>query len=59
MNRNLRQIMREAYIARKAGLSAFVALSSTMDDDDWDVIWHRLMTLSMLDKSLDKYRSQR
>jgi hypothetical protein len=57
MNRSFLQIMREAYIARRAGVSVPVALMSVMDDDaDWDVIWERLMRAARLDRALKKFR---
>lgn len=56
MNRSFLQIMREAYVSRKAGLSVFTSLASTMDDDDWETLWQRLMQAARLDKSLQKYR---
>lgn len=54
--RTFLQIMREAYIGRKAGLSVFVALASTMNDDDWEVLWRRMTQVAKLDSSLKKYR---
>jgi hypothetical protein len=55
------QIMREAYIARRAGVSAAVALMAACHDDtDWDVLWDRLVQAARLDSSLKKYaRRQR
>jgi hypothetical protein len=60
MNRSFLQIMREAYNGRMAGMSVFVALASTMDDDaDWEVLWQRLMEAARLDKALKRYRPRR
>lgn len=48
--------MREAYLARKAGVSAVVALTSTCSDAEFEVIWERLMKTARLEGSLKKYR---
>jgi hypothetical protein len=50
------QIMREAYRARRAGVSVQVALMSVLDDDDWEVLWQRLMEAARLDSALKKYQ---
>lgn len=52
--RTFLQVMREAYLARKGGLSIFVALASTCSDDDWKVIWDRLMKVAELDQSIKR-----
>lgn len=58
--RSFLQIMREAYLARKAGVSAAVALASTCgNDDDWQVIFDRLMLAASLEQSLKKYKPGR
>jgi len=51
------QIMREAYIARRAGVSAAVAIMAACgdDDDNWNVLWDRLVQAARLDSSLKKY----
>lgn len=54
--RTFLQIMREAYLARKAGVSAVVALTSTCSDAEFEVIWERLMKTARLEGSLKKYR---
>lgn len=55
--RSFLQIMREAYLARKAGVSAAVALASTCGNDrDWEVVFDRLMLAARLDKALKKYK---
>lgn len=54
--RTFLQIIREAVIARKAGLSVFVALASTCSDDDWRVIWERLMKAAELEQSIKRRR---
>lgn len=52
--RTFLQIMRDAFIARKAGLSVFVSLASTCNDADWQVIWDRLMKTAELEQSIKK-----
>lgn len=49
------QIMRELWIARRAGVSMQAAMLS-LDDADWEVIWSRLLQCARLDRSLKKYR---
>ena len=57
MSRTFLQLMREAYRARRAGVSAFVALCSVMQDrDDCEVIWERLMRAAKLDRAIQKYQ---
>lgn len=52
MNRFL-EIMREAVRARQAGVSAPVALmASCDDDDDWNVIFERLLGAARMEQSL-------
>jgi hypothetical protein len=54
--RTFRQIMRDAYLARKSGMSASVALMSACgDDDDWNVIFERLMSIARLERSLKRF----
>jgi hypothetical protein len=55
------QIMREAYLARRAGVSAQVALMSACgnDDDCWRVIWERLMKSAILERSLKRFEKKR
>lgn len=55
------QIMREAYRARQAGVSVPVALMSVLgvNDDDWEVLWQRMMEAARLDSALKKYKPRR
>lgn len=52
------QIMREAFIARRAGVSPQVALMAACGDDDtaWAVIFDRLLKAASLEKSLKRFR---
>lgn len=52
--RTFLQIMREAFIARKAGLSAAVALMSTCSDAEFEVIWDRLAKAAELEQSIKR-----
>lgn len=54
--RTFLQIMRDAYAARRSGVSAAVALMSTCSDAEFEVVWERLMKTARLEKSLKKYR---
>ena len=49
------QVMRDVYRVRQAGVSLHVAFLM-LDDDELDVIWHRLVQVAMLDSRLRRYR---
>ncbi|MBO0715930.1 MAG: hypothetical protein J2P55_01160 [Rhizobiales bacterium] len=51
------QIMREAYIMRRAGVSAQVALMAACGEDDrcWNLLWHRLMQAAILERNLKRF----
>lgn len=49
--------MREAYRARKAGLSAALAIFAACGTDaDWEIIWDRLMKAAELERSLERFK---
>lgn len=55
------QIMREAFLARKAGVSPQVALMAACGDDqtNWNVIFDRLMKAADLDRSIRRFKRVR
>lgn len=58
MPRPFLEIMREVYIARRAGVSSAVAMMSVVggDDKEWDLIVNRLFADARLMKSLARLR---
>jgi len=53
------QIMREAYLMRRAGCSAAVAIMSACESDNkaeldlhWNIVFERLMSLARIERSM-------
>ena len=54
--RSFIEIMHQAAVARRAGVSVPVALLSFMTDDDWQTVWDRLVSSARLERSLIRMR---